>query len=54
MPMVKLSIFQDPVEVPEDELPVLRAQGLLVEATSEAAPEPVIVKATKTVKETVA
>lgn len=35
MPKVKLTLFQDPVEVPEDEIPALRAQGLLVEDTAE-------------------
>jgi hypothetical protein len=35
MPMVKLTLFQDPVEVPEDEIPVLRAQGLIVDEPAE-------------------
>jgi hypothetical protein len=29
MPLVKLTLFPDPIEVPDDELPVLRAQGLV-------------------------
>lgn len=37
MPLVRLTLFPDPVEVPDDEVPVLRAQGLLVEDT---APQP--------------
>jgi hypothetical protein len=33
--MVKLTLFPDPVEIPEDEIAVLRAQGL-VEDSAEA------------------
>ena len=29
MPLVKLSIYPEPVEVPEDEIPTLRSQGLI-------------------------
>lgn len=36
MPMVKLTLFQEPVEVPEDEIPVLRAQGLVIDEPAEA------------------
>lgn len=35
MPMVRLTLFADPVEVPEDEIPVLRAQGLVVNEPAE-------------------
>lgn len=28
---VRVTLFPDPIEVPADEVPVLRAQGLLVE-----------------------
>lgn len=31
MPQVRVTILPEPIEVPEDEIPVLRAQGLLVE-----------------------
>jgi hypothetical protein len=31
MPMVRVTLFPEPVDVPEDEIPVLRAQGLLIE-----------------------
>lgn len=54
MPKVKvlLTLFPEPREVDEDEIPSLRAQGLLVE---EPVPAPVAeaatVKATKTVKD---
>lgn len=33
---VKLTLFEEPHEVDEDEIPVLRAQGLLVEEPAEA------------------
>lgn len=39
MPMVKLTLFQEPIEVPDDEVPVLRAQGLLVEEPAETPTE---------------
>lgn len=35
---VRVTMFEDPIEVPDDEVEVLRAQGLLHE--EEAAPEP--------------
>lgn len=48
MPKVKLTLFQDPIEVPEDEIPVLRAQGLVEDtAAPVAASEPATIKATK-------
>lgn len=31
MPKVRVTMLQEPIDVPEDEIPVLRAQGLLVE-----------------------
>ena len=31
MPLVHVTTFEDPIEVPDDEVPVLRAQGLLRE-----------------------
>ncbi|MGA5820809.1 hypothetical protein ACPC54_23450 [Kitasatospora sp. NPDC094028] len=34
MPLVRTTFFSGPVEVPDDEIPVLRAQGLLVEDTT--------------------
>lgn len=49
---VKLTLFPEPREVDEDEIPSLRAQGLLEEDPAPApAAEPAAVKATK--KETV-
>ncbi|MFJ9771236.1 hypothetical protein ACIRVF_08325 [Kitasatospora sp. NPDC101157] len=39
MPLVRTTFFPDPVEVPDDEVQVLRAQGLLVEET---APQPAV------------
>lgn len=47
MPKVKLTLFQDPVEVPEDELPSLRQQGLVVEVIADASTD-VTAKAAKT------
>lgn len=42
MPLVKVSLFQDPIEVPDDEVEVLRGQGLLAEVVADApAAEPV-------------
>jgi len=37
---VRLTLFQDPIEVPADEVPVLRAQGLLAEPEPEPQSEP--------------
>lgn len=34
MPKVCVTFFEDPIEVPDDELDVLRHQGLLVEGES--------------------
>jgi hypothetical protein len=34
---VRVTMFEDPIEVPDDEVEVLRSQGLIHE---EAAPEP--------------
>ncbi len=34
---VRVTMLRDPIQVPEDEIPVLRAQGLLVE-TDDAQP----------------
>lgn len=48
---VKLTLFDEPHEVDEDELPSLRQQGLLVEEPAPAPAEATAVKATKTVKE---
>lgn len=45
MPKVKLTLFPDPVEVPEDEIAVLRAQGLVDDAPVETATR--AVKATR-------
>lgn len=36
MPKVRVTLFQDPIEVPDDEVPVLRAQGLLSEEAAAA------------------
>lgn len=36
MPKVNVTLFPDPIEVPEDEIPVLRHQGLLVEDAASA------------------
>ena len=41
MPLVKLSIYPEPVEVAEDEIPGLRSQGLIED---EPVPEPDPVK----------
>lgn len=51
---VKLTMFEDPVEVDEEELPSLRQQGLLSEPTTPvpAAPETATTKASKPAKET--
>jgi hypothetical protein len=38
---VRVSLFADPIEVPLDEVPVLRAQGLLIEEPEPAADQPV-------------
>lgn len=38
MPKVRVTLLPDPIEVPEDEVAVLRAQGLLVEDDAPAAP----------------
>ena len=40
MPKVRITLSEEPVEVREDEIPSLRAQGLLVEVTEEDAPVP--------------
>ncbi len=40
MPKVKVTMFEDPIDVPEDEVPVLRAQGLLREETEPQAARP--------------
>lgn len=39
MQKVKVTMLEDPIEVPDDEVHVLRAQGILDEDAS-AAPEP--------------
>lgn len=36
MATVRVSMLADPIEVPDDEVPVLRAQGLLIEPGHEA------------------
>ena len=47
MPKVRVSMFPDPIEVPDDEVEVLRSQGLLKEeAPAEPAPRPAATKAT--------
>jgi hypothetical protein len=47
MPLVRTTFFDDLVEVPDDEIPVLRAQGLLVgESAPQPAADPVPVKPT--------
>lgn len=38
MPQVRVTLFEDPIEVPDDEIPVLRHQGLLREEAPAAAP----------------
>ena len=38
MPLVKLTMFQDEREIPEDEIPVLRAQGLVESVRGEDTP----------------
>ena len=38
MPLVKLTMFQDEREIPEDEIPVLRAQGLVESVRGEENP----------------
>lgn len=44
MPLVRTTFFPDPVEVPDDEVHVLRAQGLLIEEPGPAAADPVPAK----------
>lgn len=39
MPKVRVTMFPDPIEVPDDEVEVLRSQGLLHEESA-AEPEP--------------
>ena len=47
MPKVKLTLFEDPIDVPDDEVEVLRAQGLLEEkTTAESASRSAAAKAT--------
>lgn len=47
MPKVRVTMFEDPIEVPDDELEVLRAQGLLKEEpAAEPAPRPAAAKTT--------
>lgn len=41
MPLVKLTIYPEPVEVPEDEIPALRSQGLIEDEAPELEPDPV-------------
>jgi hypothetical protein len=38
MPTVRVTLFEDPIDVPEDEVAVLRSQGLLVEEAPPAPP----------------
>jgi hypothetical protein len=38
MPTVHVTLFEDPIDVPEDEVPVLRSQGILVEDAPPAPP----------------
>ena len=40
MPEVRVTMFQHPITVDDDEVDTLRAQGLLVEDKPELAPEP--------------
>lgn len=44
MPKVHVTLFPDPIEVPDDEVEVLRAQGLIREDTT-SEPARVAVKA---------
>lgn len=47
MPKVRVSLFEEPIEVDDDEVEVLRAQGLLKEeAAAEPTPRPAATKAT--------
>lgn len=39
MPLVQTTMFAHPIEVPDEEIPVLRAQGLLAEASTRAPAE---------------
>lgn len=51
---VHLTMFEDPIEVPADELPVLRAQGLVRDEVPEspaAAPTTTAAKVTATRKD---
>ena len=48
MPKVKVTLFSDrEIEVPDDEIPVLRAQGLLVDEPAAASPPRVAAAAAK-------
>jgi hypothetical protein len=46
MPLVHVTTFEDPIEVPDDEVPVLRAQGLLREDPAPAAAPSAVAKPT--------
>lgn len=49
---VKLTMFPDPIEVPADELPALRAQGLVEETPEQpSAPASIAVKVTASTKD---
>jgi hypothetical protein len=39
VPKVKVTMFEDPIDVPDDEIPVLRSEGLLVESAPEQVTE---------------
>lgn len=52
MPKVRVTLFEDPLEVPDDEVEVLRAQSLLrEESPTEPAPRPAAAKAATTKKD---
>jgi hypothetical protein len=37
--LVNVTIFSEPIDVPDDDIPVLRSQGLLVESVPETSTE---------------
>ncbi|RPE39744.1 hypothetical protein EDD90_2761 [Streptomyces sp. Ag109_O5-1] len=45
MAQVHVTMFEDPIEVPDDEVEVLRVQGLIREAPAPATPAPAAVAA---------
>jgi hypothetical protein len=51
MPQVHLTLFPDPIEVPDDEVEVLRAQGLIRDEPAAPAAPPAVTKPTPAKKD---